>query len=153
MFGKYTVWSDYAFYFCVLCLGTPLRKHAYSNILKILPPENEFFSIKILIFFSNFCSKHRLWYSLEPPLTRTHNLCFWSEIRKLMYTPVNPVLLYKSGVEGGQHNIGMFSWCTEHLSILSGLICVRWTADIKETQGGRLSRITARKINRTDLIG
>ena len=46
-------------------------------------------------------------YSLEPPrrcgsneyqqsmffeavLTSTHNLCFWAEIRKIMYTPVNP---------------------------------------------------------------
>ena len=53
-------------------------------------------------------------YSLEPPrrggsneyshrlgeavLTSTHNLCFRAEIRKIMYTPVNPVLLYKSGV-------------------------------------------------------
>ena len=26
-------------------------------------------------------------YSLEPP---THNLCFWAEIRKIKYTPVNP---------------------------------------------------------------
>ena len=23
-------------------------------------------------------------------LTSTHNLCFWAEIRKIMYTPVNP---------------------------------------------------------------
>ena len=29
----------------------PLQKHAYSNILKILPPNNEHFLIKILIFF------------------------------------------------------------------------------------------------------
>ena len=26
----------------------------------------------------------------EAVLTSTHNLCFWAEIRKLMYTPVNP---------------------------------------------------------------
>ena len=31
--------------------GTSLRKHAYSNILKILPPKNENFQIKFLIFF------------------------------------------------------------------------------------------------------
>ena len=37
-----------------------LRKHAYSNILKISPPKPESFQIKILIF-SYFCSKHRLW--------------------------------------------------------------------------------------------
>ena len=29
----------------------PLRKHAYSNTLKILPPKTESFQIKILIFF------------------------------------------------------------------------------------------------------
>ena len=29
-------------------------------------------------------------YSLEAVLTSTHNLCFWAEIRKIMYTPVNP---------------------------------------------------------------
>ena len=33
-------------------------------------------------------------YSLEPldkaVLTSTHNLCFWAEIRKIIYTPVNP---------------------------------------------------------------
>ena len=28
-----------------------------------------------------------------------------------MYTPVNPVLLNKSGVLGGQNYIGMFLWC------------------------------------------
>ena len=30
----------------------PLRKHAYSNILKISPPKTESFQIKILIFFT-----------------------------------------------------------------------------------------------------
>ena len=33
-------------------------------------------------------------YSLEPPRrggsNDNHNLCFWAEIRKIMYTPVNP---------------------------------------------------------------
>ena len=32
-------------------LAFALRKHAYSNILKILPPKTENFQIKILIFF------------------------------------------------------------------------------------------------------
>ena len=38
-----------------------LRKHAYSNLLKILQPKNENFQIKISDIFSYFCSKHRLW--------------------------------------------------------------------------------------------
>ena len=36
-----------------------LRKHAYLNILKILPPKNENFQIKKPWYFSYFCSKHR----------------------------------------------------------------------------------------------
>ena len=43
---------------CVLSLT--LRKHAYSNTLKILPPKNDKFSDKTFWYFSYFCSKHRL---------------------------------------------------------------------------------------------
>ena len=50
-----------------LCTTKSLRKHAYSNTLKILPPKNDNFSDKKFWYFSYFCSKHRLWYSLEPP--------------------------------------------------------------------------------------
>ena len=39
----------------------PLRKHAYSNILKILQLKKENFQIKKLWYFSYFCWKHRLW--------------------------------------------------------------------------------------------
>ena len=38
-----------------------LRKHAYSNTLKILPPKIGKFSDKKFWYFSYFCSKHRLW--------------------------------------------------------------------------------------------
>ena len=34
-----------------ICILQLIIKHAYSNILKILPPKNENFQIKILIFF------------------------------------------------------------------------------------------------------
>ena len=37
-----------------------LRKHAYSNIMKISPPKTEKLQIKKLRYFSYFCSKHRL---------------------------------------------------------------------------------------------
>ena len=71
-----------------------LRKHAYSNILKILQPKTGKFSDKKFLYFSYFCSKHRLWFSLEPPRrggsNAYHNLCFRAEIRKIMFTPVNP---------------------------------------------------------------
>ena len=45
----------------VAVTAIPLRKHAYSNILKILPPKTEIFQIKNSDIFSYFCSKHRLW--------------------------------------------------------------------------------------------
>ena len=41
--------------------------------------------------------KNRL---IDAVLTGTYNLCFIVEIRKIMYTPANPIFLYKSGFEG-----------------------------------------------------
>ena len=38
-----------------------LRKHAYSNILKILPPKNENFQIKNSDIFHISAHKHTLW--------------------------------------------------------------------------------------------
>ena len=44
-----------------------LPKHAYSNILKILPPKNENSQIKILIFFHISAQNIDCWYLLKPP--------------------------------------------------------------------------------------
>ena len=76
----------------------PLRKHAYSSILNISPPKTENSQIKLL-YFSYFCSKHRLCVD-EAVLTSTQNLCFWAEIRKIMYTPVNLFYYIKVGLRG-----------------------------------------------------
>ena len=74
-----------------------LRKHAYSNILKTLPSKNENFQKKNSDIFHISAQNIDCGYTLEPPrrlgeavLTSTHNLCFWAEIRKIMYTPVDP---------------------------------------------------------------
>ena len=48
----------------VLCV--PLRKRAYSNILKILPPKNEFSDKKKSIFHIS-AQNIDCGYSLEPP--------------------------------------------------------------------------------------
>ena len=57
-------------------------------------------------------------YKLEPPrrggtaeavLTSTHNLCFGAKIRKIGIPLLTPVLLCKSGVQGGIHYTDMFS--------------------------------------------
>ena len=70
------------------------KKHAYSNILKIFPPKNENFQIKISDIFHISAQNIVCVYSLEPPRrggsNEYHNLCFWAEIRK-MYTLVNPI--------------------------------------------------------------
>ena len=44
-----------------------LRKHAYSNILKILPPNNENFQMKNSDIFHISAQNIDCGYSLEPP--------------------------------------------------------------------------------------
>ena len=71
-----------------------LRKHAYSNILKILLPKNEIFQIKNSDIFQISAQNIDCEYSLEPPRQGGSNeysqSMFWAEIRKIMYTPINP---------------------------------------------------------------
>ena len=43
-----------------------LRKHAYSNVLKILPPKNENFQIKNSDIFQDSAQNIDCEYSLEP---------------------------------------------------------------------------------------
>ena len=49
-------------------VSAPLRKQAYSNILKILPPKNDNFQIKESDVFHIFAQNIDCGYSLEPPL-------------------------------------------------------------------------------------
>ena len=69
------------------------RKHAYSNIQKISHPKTGNFQ-KNFGRFHISAQNIDCGYSLnclgEAVLMSTHNLCFWEEIRKIMYTPVNP---------------------------------------------------------------
>ena len=62
--------------------------------MKSLPPKNENFQIKISDIFHISAQNIDCGYSLEmlseAVLTSINNLCFWAEIRKVMYTPVNP---------------------------------------------------------------
>ena len=69
---------------------------------------NEKFQMKKMWSFCHFCSKHLT----DAVLTGTHNLCFIAEIRKIIYTPANPIFFYiKVGFEGGQTQTDMFSFC------------------------------------------
>ena len=59
-----------------------------QNKLKILPPKNENFQRKNLDIFH--FSAQNIDCGAEAVLMSTQNLCFWADIRKIMYTPVNP---------------------------------------------------------------
>ena len=61
----YNVNSGYIYERC-----KTLRKNAYLNLLKILPPKNENFQMKNSDMFSYFCSKHRLWVLVSTALAR-----------------------------------------------------------------------------------
>ena len=80
-------------------LSLALQKHTYWNILKILLPKNENFQIKSSdmshISAQNIDCGIRYNRLDDAVLTSTHNLSFWAEIRKKMYTPVNPSLTTK----------------------------------------------------------
>ena len=71
-----------------------LRKHAYSNTLEILPPKKWKFSYNFFYIFHISAQSIDCGYSLEPPRRGGSNkypqFMFWAEIRKIMYTPVNP---------------------------------------------------------------
>ena len=94
-----------------------LWKHAYSNILKHLPAKkkNENFQIKNSDIYLISAQNIDCGYSLEPPRRGGSNeysqSMFLSRNKKNNVYPWKPVLLYKSGVQEGQNNIGMFSWC------------------------------------------
>ena len=89
----------------IIIFANPLPKHAYSNILKISPLKAERFQIKILIFFHISAQNIDRGYSLEPPCRGGSNKypqsMFLAEIRKIMYTPVNPSFtIQKWGLRG-----------------------------------------------------
>ena len=89
-----------------------LRKHAYSNILKILLPKNENFQIKNSIVFLISAQNIDCGYSLEPPRRGGSNEYPQSmflnrnkknNVRKIMYTPVNPSFtILKWGLRGSK---------------------------------------------------
>ena len=65
-----TLWLLFQYYSWGSQNKVPLRKHTYSNILKILPPKKWKFSDKKFWYFSDFCSKHRLWALVRTASTR-----------------------------------------------------------------------------------
>ena len=76
----------------------PLRKHAYSNILKIFPPKNENCQIKISVIFHIYAQNTDCGYSLEPPRRGGSNeypqSIFLSRNKKNNVYPCKPKFYY-----------------------------------------------------------
>ena len=83
----------------------------YTEIFSAVKIEN--FTRTILIFFLIFAQNIDCGYTLEPPRRGSSNeypqSMFWSKIRKIGLPLHIPILLYKSGVQGGIHYMDMFS--------------------------------------------
>ena len=71
-----------------------LRKHAYSNILRILPPKNENFKMKNSDSFHISAQNIGYGYLLQPSgrggSNEYHNLCFLSRNKKINVYPSKP---------------------------------------------------------------
>ena len=99
--------TEYVILFLVtLPVFVTLRKHAYSNILKILPPKKKWkFSDKNSGIFHNSAQNIDCGYSLEPPRRGGSNeypqSMFWSRNEKNNVYPCKPQFYYiKVGFKG-----------------------------------------------------
>ena len=97
-----------------LIIKISLRKHANSNIMKILPPKNENFQIKNSDIFHVSAQNIDCGYSLEPLRRGGSNeypqSMFLSRNKKTNAYPCKPQFYYiKVGLKGAQNYIGVFS--------------------------------------------
>ena len=86
-------------YCTFILVNFPLRKHAYSNTLKILPPKNDKFSDKNSDIFNISAQNIDCEYSLEPPRRGGSNeypqSMFLSSNNKNNVYPCKPHFYYK----------------------------------------------------------
>ena len=84
--------------------ATPLQKHAYSNIMKILQPKMEIFQIKNPNIFHISVQNIDCGYSLEPTLGGSNDyphFMFLSRNKKNSVYPCKPQFYYiKLGFKG-----------------------------------------------------
>ena len=82
----------------------PLRKHTYSNVLKIIQPKKENFQIKFSDIFRISAQNLDCGYSLEPPRqggSNEYQQSVLSRYKKNNVYPCKPVLLIKKKGGGG----------------------------------------------------
>ena len=92
-------------FFSYFSTKVSLRKHAYSNILKISPPSTESFQMKILIFFHISAQNIDCGNSLEllhRGSSDEYPQSMFLSRNKKMYTLKTLVLLYKRGLRGSK---------------------------------------------------
>ena len=81
-----------------LLVASPLRKHAYSNILRILPPKKENFQMKNSGSFHMFAQNIGCGYPLESPRRGGSNeysqSMFLSRNKKIYVYPCKPQFYY-----------------------------------------------------------
>ena len=99
-----------------------LRKHAYSNILKISPPKPQSFQIKKLWYFHISAQNIDCGYSLEPPRQGGSNeypqSMFWADTSKIMCTPVNlSFTIQKWGLRGSKLYMYVFVMFIKHYNL------------------------------------
>ena len=95
--------SDHYLTFSPQCYGLVLEKMLSVSYI-------HYENMPILIYWKfttkknkNFQTKNSDIFHIEAVPTSTHNLCFSAEIRKIMYTPVNPIyIIYKWGLRGSK---------------------------------------------------
>ena len=95
--------STYNIRFCGETRKNTLRKHAYSNILKILPPKNENFQINFFYIFHISAQNIICGYSLEPlrRFQRVPTIYVLSRNKKNNVYPCKPQFSYiKVGFKG-----------------------------------------------------
>ena len=74
----------------VYCIS---RKHAHAIYRDILSIKIEYFHLKILIYISYYCSKHRLWVHVRTASGGSNvypQSMFWSKNKENKYTPAHP---------------------------------------------------------------
>ena len=85
---------EISLYYAVEWLYAVYEAVHYENILNILTTKNWTFSDKNSDISHTSGQNIDCGYSLEPPRqggsNEYHNLCFWAEIWKILFTPVNP---------------------------------------------------------------
>ena len=99
-----------------------LRKHEYSNILKISPPKTESFLIKKSNIFQISAQK------IDCGSNEYPQSIFLSRNKKYYVYPCKPQFSYIKVGFKGQNYIGMFSWC--HVLVLQ-LMVQNW-AELKQ---------------------